>query len=65
MRSTFSIDDSECIFGIRFTFTGRTGVRLEGPKTPACRIQGRLEIMAALGNLALWLHVQILVERAF
>ena len=38
---------------------------LEEPKTPACRIQGRLEIMAALVNLALWRHVQILVERAF
>ena len=38
---------------------------LEGPKTPAYRIQGCLGIMAALGNLAVWLHAQILVERAF
>ena len=38
---------------------------LEGPKTRAYRIQGRLQSMAALGNLAVWLHAQILVERAF
>ena len=29
------------------------------------RIHGRLQSMAALGNLAVWLHAQILEERAF